>query len=168
MFVSLKWERVFPNGEHHIQLSLNSGEVGVVPVYVFSGLEDDGTIILRSPAKRPSIPANVRRRTRASRRQEEKLAQSLGGIRHQGSGSRDGYKGDVRVHGKYRIEAKYTTKKSYSVTRLDLEKIRSECGLGEAPVFVIDFKEPETLRTEDSWVLIPRSEWEKHVAPTDD
>jgi hypothetical protein len=125
------------------------------------------SIVLRPPPENKPTHTK-RRRKQVSRKQEEGLAQSHGGERHYGSGNKPGYEGDVRVRGKYRIEAKFRTSKSYPVKRAELDKIRSECGLGEVPVFVIDFKNPETLRTEDSWVLVPRTEWEKHVGPTTD
>lgn len=124
--------------------------------------------VILHPPKESRPKHSKKKMKRASVKQEEKLAQTTGGRRHYGSGNQTGYEGDVRVAGKYRIEAKYTMKKSYSVRRTELDKIRSECALGEIPVFVVDFKDPQTLRTEDSWVLVPRSEWEKHAKATDD
>jgi hypothetical protein len=104
-----------------------------------------------------------KRTKRASAKQESEIATSMGGRRQPGSGAIPGLKGDVRVKGKLRIEAKYTSNKSYSVTRADLLKIRSECYGSETPAFVIDFKDPGTLRTEERWVLIPFSDWENLV-----
>jgi len=74
-----------------------------------------------------------------SPRQEKELAERLGGKRTPGSGNKD-MKGDVRVKGITRIETKTTTKKSYSLTLLDVCKIET-AGLsaGEVPAMVIEF-----------------------------
>lgn len=98
---------------------------------------------------------------RASAAQELEIANGLeGGRRQPASGALLGHKGDVRVRDKFRIEAKFTTSKSYNVKRADLLKIRSECDGFERPVFVVDFKD-QNFRTEDRWVLIPYQDWEK-------
>ena len=108
-------------------------------------------------------------RRRTSMRQEEKVAQIHGGHRNAGSGSVDGRKSDASIREKYRIENKFTSGKGIRVTRADLDKLRSECERGQMPVFQISFMEPTTLRTQEQWVLVPLSEWEKRIAkPTDD
>lgn len=125
-------------------------------------------LCLLDPPKGHAPKVSHKRRLQASRRQEEKLAVLHGGVRQRGSGNQPGYAGDVRADGRYRVEAKFTTKASYRVTREELYKIRSECGLGEEPVFAIDFKNPSSLLTEDSWVLVPKKVWERYVHQADD
>lgn len=123
-------------------------------------------VILRAPEAKKAA-AKPKRRQQISRKQEEKLAESLGGQRHYGSGNKTGYEGDVRVTGKYRVECKYTSKKSRVLSRSEIGKLRSECSLGEAPMINIQFRNPETLAVEEDWICVPRNEWEKH-ATTDD
>jgi len=96
-----------------------------------------------------------RRVKRVSRKQEEDIAEKLGGKRHRGSGSVPWNKGDVRLDERARIEAKFTTKASYSVGQRELSKIRSECESTEQPVLIIDFKEKVTLKTYDRWAVVP-------------
>jgi hypothetical protein len=78
---------------------------------------------------------------RRSRKQEKELATRLGGKKTLASGSKS-EKGDVRVRGVLRIEAKTTKHKSFSVT---LEMIRQieEAALGsnELPCIVIEFND---------------------------
>jgi len=80
---------------------------------------------------------------RRSRKQERELATRLGGSRTLASGSGD-EKGDVRLRGVLRIEAKTTKHKSFSVT-LDMIKQIEEAALsgGEMPVIVVEFLTPE-------------------------
>lgn len=167
MLVSLKWSRVFPNGEPGIKLEVETGESAVVPVYIFNDLEDEGTITLKASMAKPKPRHTPKRIRQISRKQEEKLAESMGGERHYGSGNKAGYEGDVRVRGKYRIEAKLTMSRSRALTRAEISKIRSECGFGEVPVIAIQFRNPETMAVEEDWVCMPRSEWERLNAATD-
>jgi hypothetical protein len=71
-------------------------------------------------------------------RQEKELAQRLGGKRVNGSGC--GFeKGDVRVKGVLRVEAKTTKNKSFSVTTEMFSKIdAAAAGAGEIPAMVIE------------------------------
>jgi len=108
----------------------------------------------------PLAPSKQRVR-RSVTKQEITTAESLGGRRQSGSGAKDGHKGDGRVVGKYRIENKMTTAASARVQLKDLQKIRAECQGLEVPVFEIEFREKQTLRTKDKWALVPWSEWEK-------
>ena len=108
----------------------------------------------------------AKRIRRISRIQEQKLAKIVGGRVQPGSGAVPGYKGDVRLRGRFRIEAKFTTKKSYTLKLQDLLKIQSECNSSERPVFVVEFKEEESLRSVCSWVIIPQRDWEKLIAKT--
>jgi len=76
---------------------------------------------------------------RRSRKQEREIAGRLGGRTTAASGSKD-EKGDVRVKGIMRIEAKTTKHKSFSVT-LDMVRQIEEAALvsGEMPVIAIEF-----------------------------
>ena len=71
-----------------------------------------------------------------------------------GSGNQPGAKGDGRKKGELRIETKYTKDESYRLQHADLEKIASECGLGEKPVMVIDFVDSGTSKTADRYAVI--------------
>jgi hypothetical protein len=98
---------------------------------------------------------NAKRVKRASMKQERRIAEELGGSRQQGSGSVPWRKGDGRVKNKYRIENKSCFSKGIRVARTDLSKIRSECSLGEVPLFQINFTDRATCRVEDQWILVP-------------
>lgn len=78
---------------------------------------------------------------RRSRKQEKELAIRLGGKRTAASGSKD-EKGDVRVKGIARIEAKTTKHKSFSVT-LDMIAQIEEAALSsnELPIIAIEFND---------------------------
>lgn len=93
--------------------------------------DDDGRVIRK----------RFKENKRISQAQEVDLAEELGGRVQKASGALAGSKGDVRVKGKYRIEAKFTKAGSYKLELDDLYKIMSECGAGEKAVFVIDFCE---------------------------
>lgn len=80
-----------------------------------------------------------------------------------GSGNQDFAKGDVRVKGKFRVEAKFTRNKSYSLTREVLDKINGECHGMEKPVLQLDFLNPHTLREEGSYVVIPYEDWKELI-----
>lgn len=75
-----------------------------------------------------------------SLKQEIELAKRGGGSRVPGSGSAY-QKGDVKgYNGIFRIEAKTTTKKSFSVTREMIRKIQDAAlPNGELPAIVIEF-----------------------------
>lgn len=78
---------------------------------------------------------------RRSRKQERELAGRLGGNRTPASGSGP-EKGDVRLRGIMRIEAKTTMHKSFSVT-LDMVNKIEEAALacGEIPIIAIEFND---------------------------
>lgn len=105
---------------------------------------------------------------RLSRRQEQRLADSIGGKRHAGSGAMAGLKGDFRKKGVVRCEAKFTQTKTFALTRDVLDKIRGEATQGEVPTVVIEFKNKLTGRTEDSWAVIPTQDWEDKIANAPD
>lgn len=76
---------------------------------------------------------------KAAPAQEQRLADAHGGRRTKGSGSQS-EKGDVRVPGFLRIEAKSTQAKSYSLKLEDLAKIEgAACNAGEVPMMQVDF-----------------------------
>lgn len=106
------------------------------------------------PEPRPK-KISAKHTRRASIRQEESIASDLGGKRQPGSGALPGIKGDVKVDGIYRIEAKYTRSKTYRLDRTELGKIRGECVGLEVPLFVIDFVDPQTGGSPDRWVALP-------------
>jgi hypothetical protein len=80
---------------------------------------------------------------RVSRRQEGRLARSLGGNVTKASGATDSpsHKGDVRVQGEIRAEAKTTSRRSYTLSIDTWNKIRNEASqFGETPVMQIEFQ----------------------------
>lgn len=80
---------------------------------------------------------------RRSRKQEQALAGRLGGRVTAASGSLQ-EKGDVRIKGVLRIEAKTTMHKSFSVTMDMIRKIEEAASSGdELPVIAIDFISPQ-------------------------
>jgi len=108
--------------------------------------------------------ANPKRRRRKATKQEEDAATIHGGKRHKGSGSLPFLKSDASTRHKYRIECKHTAGLGIRVTRADLDKLRAECTPGQVPVYMVQFNEPTTLLTQDEWVMVPKTEWEKRVA----
>ena len=103
---------------------------------------------------------------RASVRQERKIAKGIGGQRQKGSGAMAHAKGDVRKHGVFRVEAKFTQAGSYPVRLRDLNKIRSECAGQEVPAFQITFMD-QRIQPIDEWVLIPYAVWRRYAAAED-
>lgn len=71
--------------------------------------------------------------------QERTLASRVGGAVVKGSGC--GFeKGDVRLKGVVRLEAKCTKNASFSVTRAMIEKLeQAALGAGEMPALVVEF-----------------------------
>lgn len=102
----------------------------------------------------PSRKKSLKKAKKTSLKQEVDIAEELGGRTQPGSGNQRGAKGDVRKKGELRIEAKFTSAGSYSLKLDDLQKIAGECGLGEKPVFVIDFLEQGTRRLTDRFAVL--------------
>lgn len=100
-----------------------------------------------------------RRMQKHVRDSEKQIGKDIGGRAQPASGALPGMKGDARARGRHRVESKTTKNLSYSVDRRDLNKIRSECTGQEKPAFVVEFVNPQTLREEDKWVLIPYEDW---------
>lgn len=89
------------------------------------------------------IPNRLRGKATASHarspRQEAELAKRTGGRVTRGSGCGN-EKGDVRIRGLARIEAKTTKHKSFSVTRSMIDKIEEAAVTsGELPAIVVEF-----------------------------
>lgn len=104
-----------------------------------------------------------RRVQRAARRNEQHVADGIGGRRQPGSGNQPGAKGDVRKRGEYRIENKDSYSDQY-ILKLDvLDKIRGECATGEKPALVLTFMEKHTYRPRDRWAIIPYPVWEDYA-----
>ncbi len=93
-----------------------------------------------------------------SRQQEHQLARRIGGRPTPGSGN-GSEKGDVRLHRVARIEAKTTTKASFSLTVEIVEKIEAAAmSSGEVPAIVVEFigadgKPKHELCIMPSWAL---------------
>lgn len=62
--------------------------------------------------------------------QERSIAEDIGGRLQPGSGAPEFYKGDVRKAGELRVEAKTTSKGSFTLKSSELEKIRNEAIAG--------------------------------------
>lgn len=83
---------------------------------------------------------NLSNSHRRAVKQEKEAATRFKGFRTPASGSRD-IKGDVRVKGVARIEAKTTKNKSFSVTLEMAQKIEEAAlsGGGEIPILLVEF-----------------------------
>jgi len=79
-------------------------------------------------------------RKKKSQKQERATAKAMGGRAQPGSGAIPGFKGDVLVQGKERVECKYTESKQYTLKQSDLKKVELESSGKEMPVFQIEFK----------------------------
>ncbi len=97
--------------------------------------------------------ANLSNSHRRAKKQEKELAKATRGKLTPASGSRE-VKGDVRVKGVTRIEAKTTKNKSFSVTLDMIDKIESAAiGSAEMPVLVIEFNDGNGRKIKDVAVL---------------
>lgn len=139
------------------------GQTQRLPIDVNSAV----TARFRDDEPKKCAASNKRRRRKATK-QELDAADIHGGRRHKGSGALNYLKSDASTRHKYRMECKSTAARSTTIKRELLNKLRAECTPGQVPVFLLQFNHPTTLRTEDEWVLVPKSEWEKRVAETDD
>lgn len=87
--------------------------------------------------------ANLTASHKRSKKQEKGLAARVGGRLTPASGARD-VKGDVRVKGIMRIEAKTTKRRSFSVTLDMIHQIEDAAvSTGEMPVIIVEFITPE-------------------------
>ncbi len=90
---------------------------------------------------RANKTANLSNSHRRAPRQEREIAKNLRGTLTPASGAKD-TKGDVRIKGVVRIEAKTTKNKSFSVTLDMVNKLETAAtGVAEMPVFIIEFND---------------------------
>lgn len=90
---------------------------------------------------REARTANLTPSHKRAKKQERELAGKLYGKLVPASGSKD-VKGDVRIKGVARIEAKTTKNKSYSVTIETIQKIEAAAvSSGEMPILVVEFND---------------------------
>ena len=88
-------------------------------------------------------------------RQEQAIADTLGGHRQPASGAVDGHKGDVRLD-RFLLDSKQTVHDMLGVTRKDLTKITQEAyGEGKEPGLVLTWENLKTV--EQTWALVPLS-----------
>ena len=109
------------------------------------------------------------RQQKRSQAQEKKIAQKVKGDVVQGSGCGPWHKSDVK-NVSFRFEAKYTDKKSYSVTRGTWEKIKKEArAKGQIPALVVDMDHANreskmdqlvVMRMDDFVWMADQIEWE--------
>lgn len=88
-------------------------------------------------------------------RHEKSLAQALGANLTRGSGNQT-EKGDARIKGVLRLEAKCTRRKSFSVTRDMVDKIEdaaASCPGMEIPAMHIEFLSPSGAREKGLYLL---------------
>lgn len=108
------------------------------------------------PAKRANRPTNLKDPSKIhAPRQEKRLAGVLGGRVTNGSGNQ-AEKGDVRVKGVIRLEAKCTRRKSFSVTREMVDKIEDAaagCASEELPVIHVEFLTPSGDREKGLYIM---------------
>lgn len=89
---------------------------------------------------------------RRSRKQEKRAAAREGGRRQPGSGSVEGFGGDVRAAGRVRGECKLTRAASYTLRLSDLTKLEQQAKGEELPVFEIEF---QGVRPHKNYVVLP-------------
>jgi len=154
-----------------VQLRMSVGEASGVLTYtgetLLRALAEQRPFTVRLEGAQMPMP-NAKRVKRATMKQEELVASAMGGHRQRGSGAVAWRKGDGRVKGKYRIENKTRFTKGITITREELDKIRSECAPGEVPLFQFNFTSRSTCRVEDQWILVPYEHWKKVTGETTD
>lgn len=106
---------------------------------------------LKSFMERDKVKGNAS--YRRSRKQEKEIAARLGGRVTPASGSKQ-EKGDVRVKGVLRVEAKTTKHRSFSVT-LDMVAAIEEaaCSAGEVPAIVVEFNDSRGRKVKEVAVV---------------
>lgn len=103
-----------------------------------------------------------------SHKQERQIMNDLGGRVQPGSGAFPGHKGDGRVQGATRVEAKFTYRDSYQLKLSELFKIAGECTGMERPQFIIDFKDKFTGKDRGRFVVLRWSDFLHYYAKTID
>lgn len=92
---------------------------------------------------------------RRAPQQEKELAKVLGAKQTSGSGNQT-EKGDLRKRGAFRLEAKCTRQKSFSLTREMWEKLEDAASLNrqpEIPVMHVEFLDEHGVREKGLYVL---------------
>lgn len=145
-------------GDQALQMPIASEEGEDGPV----ACNTEGKLTLDVVAPRPGAVRAMRHARKLSQKQERELAAAVGGWTQPASGALEGAKGDFRVVGVTRAEAKSTMAASYRLELEDLQKIRSECTGGEKPSFVIRFLRKDG-RTADEFAVLPIADWAEWV-----
>lgn len=125
-----------------------------------------GVAMVDAPKVTRSAPSH--RTKKLSQNQEREIMEDIGGRTQPASGARSGYKGDGRLYGRVRMEAKLTTVNTFGLKSSDLSKIRGECVGNEKPALIVDFKDKRTGQTKDRWAVIPYEQWKDIVNASDD
>ncbi len=146
-------------GQENGQVTVTRG-IDSDTVCVRSG--EEATVVLSEGAAGGSPSAPDKKARKLSQKQERELAAAVGGRTQPGSGALPGSKGDFRLTGVVRGEAKCTKAASYRLELADLRKIRSECTGGEKMSFLVRFLDGDG-RTKDEFALISRADWEDWV-----
>jgi hypothetical protein len=115
-------------------------------------------------------PFNIRRKKRkeigrSGRRSENRLSKVLGGRLTPASGAMDGAKGDIRLS-EFLLEAKSTTRDSFSVDYGHLAKIRAESLTNNKyPGLTVSFTTGNGRpRTSGEWVMVPLSVFQELIS----
>jgi Holliday junction resolvase len=112
-------------------------------------MSDSSNPMLRRLERTKNLSGSHRR----APKQERELAKSLRGSLTPASGARD-TKGDVRIKGIARIEAKTTKNKSYSLTVETVHKIEEAATKSaEVPVIVIEFNDGQGKKLHELAVM---------------
>lgn len=92
---------------------------------------------------------------RISKQQENKAAEDIGGRTQAASGATKFGGADVRSLGKYRVECKFTTKRSYTLKLVELEKLKKQANsVLEYPIFQFCFRS-HLGKLENPYAVIP-------------
>lgn len=133
-------------------VTLNGGTTQRGPMCLSHLNQGRHCLIIDAPKYDPPKQAKIKK---LSQKQERQVMADLGGRTQPASGAKPGHKGDGRLYGHLRMEAKFTLAESYSLKLAELAKLRSECEDMEAPVMVLDFKDRSTGREKDRWAIFP-------------
>lgn len=103
---------------------------------------------------------------RAGKAHEKSLAKRIGADLTPGSGALDGAKGDMKK-GDFLIEAKTSTRESFTVKRDVLHKIRGEAmAIGKYPALAVSFVNEEGKSTKnDRWVMLTEQDFLDLIEP---
>ena len=117
--------------------------------------EMEWSLALEEPEVAVGHRKGLKKQRKVSREQEIEIADELGAKVQPASGAMSSAKGDVRKKGVLRLEAKFTTAKTFPLVREELDKIAGECINGEKPVFVVDYQDTLTHRLRGRYAVIP-------------